>query len=77
MQEQYSYPYYRLLLLTSYPYNLRTLLLILCLIVCLLDKIKLEWSSHRGSVETNLTSVHEDVGFVHGLAHWVGDLVLL
>ena len=26
------------------------------------------WSSHRGSVETNLTSIHEDAGSILGLA---------
>jgi len=35
------------------------------------------WSSHHGSVETNLTSIHEDVGLIPGLAQWVKDPVLL
>ena len=35
------------------------------------------WSSHCGTVEMNLTSIHEDVGLNPGLAQWVGDLVLL
>ena len=35
------------------------------------------WSSHDGSVETNLTSIHEDAGLIPGLAQWVKDLVLL
>ena len=26
------------------------------------------WSSHRGSVETNLSSIHEDTGLIPGLA---------
>ena len=26
------------------------------------------WSSHCGAAETNLTSIHEDAGSIHGLA---------
>ena len=38
-------------------------------------KISLHGSSHCGTVETNLTSIHEDVGSIPGLAQWVKDPV--
>ena len=42
-----------------------------------LFKIQQPGSSHHGSVETNLTSIHEDVGPIPGLAQWVKDPALL
>ena len=34
-------------------------------------------SSCCGSVVTNLTSIHEDMGLIHGLHQWVKDPALL
>ena len=40
-------------------------------------KKKKQTSSHCGAVERNLTSIHEDVGSIPGLALWVKDPLLL
>ena len=34
-------------------------------------------SSHCGTAEMNLTSIHEDVGLIPVLTEWVKDLALL
>ena len=39
-------------------------------------KKQLNWSSHRGAAEMNLTRNHEVTGLIPGLAQWVKDLAL-
>ena len=43
---------------------------------CMAIKEQKVGSSHRGTVETTLTSIHEEVGLIPGFAQWVGDLAL-
>ena len=38
--------------------------------------IRAKRSSHRGSVVTNQTSIHEDADSIPGIAQWVKHLVL-
>ena len=39
------------------------------------EKVRVR-SSHRGLAVMNLTSIHEDIGLIPGLAQWIKDLVL-
>ena len=60
-----------LVLLGVLPTSLYCILLYICL-----GKKKKSRSSCYGSVVTNLTNIHEDVGLIPGLALWVKDPVL-
>ena len=53
------------------------LLILYMRMLCKLVKNFKCWSSHCGTVETNLSSIHEDVALIPGLTQWVGDLALL
>ena len=45
-------------------------------ILCSHIKIKVFWSSHYSTAETNLTSVHEDAGLIPGLMGWGSSAVV-
>ena len=44
--------------------------------IIIINYIKSRGSPYCGSLETNLTSIHEDVGLIPGLVQWVKDLAL-
>ena len=44
--------------------------------ISMLRKEISQWSSHRGTLETNPTRNHEVAGSIPSLAQWVKDLVL-
>ena len=46
------------------------------IVMLLLVKIMLMWSSYRGRAEMNLTRNYEVEDLIAGLAQWVKDLVL-
>ena len=41
-----------------------------------LNKMVANWSSHRGAVVMNPTSIHEDMSSILGLAQWVNSVAV-
>ena len=60
----------------GFPESSMRIMVITEMMKTMIIKIKYYWSSHCGSAETNLTSIHEDVGLIPGLPQWVKDLAL-
>ena len=57
----------------NYCIGQSSLLLALC---CEISKKTFPGNSHHGSVETNLTSIHEDISSIPGLTQWLKDPAL-
>ena len=45
--------------------------------MAIIQENEIRRSSHGGSAVMNLTSIHENMSFIPGLAQWVKDLELL
>ena len=57
----------------SFGLNIKKKKLSTFLLISKQQQKDLHWSSLCGSVETNLSSIHEDAGSIPGLTQWVKD----